>query len=114
MPYSDLCDYNANYYSNPYSVPSNGYYAHGTTFPSYPTSHRAASLEMHMMTGQEDVTQKASPLHTIHQSSTMSPAKSSTSSLLSPHAQQLDNMCQELSTDESQAGEFRGSTGLES
>lgn len=106
--YSDLCDYNANYYSTPYTP--NTYYGHSANYP-YPANqptHRAATgaAEFQQVSSDSGLEMKSSPvdfMHSIQQTSLQSSPSKSSASLLSPHAQQLDTMCQELSAEDNES-----------
>lgn len=105
--YSELCDYNANYYAAPYANP-NSYYGQG--YPPYTapgTVNQSANShrESQQLSSEAEVAVKSSPVdyNQQHQMITPSKSTSSTTSLLSPHAQQLDTMCQELSTEDNES-----------
>lgn len=105
--YTELCDYNSNYYSTPYTP--NSYYGHSASYPyaaSQPSHRASAGLDYQQISSEAEMAPKTSPSHLInhhHQTIPAAPKSSSTSSLLSPHAQQLDTMCQELSAEDNES-----------
>lgn len=90
--YADvLCDYNSNYYT------PNAYYGHTANYPAYPLSGHEQSMP--------EMAQKIPSMHhqQIDQVTTETTVKTPSTLLSSPHAQQLDTMCQELEDNESRS-----------
>lgn len=95
--YSDLCDYNANYYSAPYN---NGTYYGSSAASQYPypppSQSNFRTIGFESPSAVVALPKKNLTEFSALPQTTTSPGNSSSSLLSSPHAQQLDTMCQEL------------------
>lgn len=91
--YSDLCDYNANYYASPYAPNT---YSYGTGAGGYPLMPPPPSSANNCLLRPLGYEEGSSPAVKSDFNEQPSPGNSTSSLLSSPHAQQMDTMCQEL------------------